>query len=92
MKLRNGIILFSNWLLKKIYDAEVCGEIEGDLLELYNSRPEAKGKTKASLLYLWDAVLSFRNIGLRKKRKSFNRFPINPIAMLGNISRSLFAV
>jgi putative ABC transport system permease protein len=85
MKSRNVAVRFSNWLLGKIYDEGTCSEIEGDLIELYNSRVEAKGRTKASLLYLWDAILSVRNIGLKKKRKSFNQFPINPIAMLRNI-------
>jgi putative ABC transport system permease protein len=85
MKLPGWLIRFSNWLLRKIYDENLYREIEGDLLELYTDRLESKGRTKASLLYLWDAILSVRNIDLKKKRKSLNEFPINPIAMLKNI-------
>jgi putative ABC transport system permease protein len=85
MSKRHWPIRFSNWLLGKIYDEDRYSEIEGDLIELYQDRAEAKGPMKASFLYLWDAILSIRNISLKKKRRSLSEFPINPIAMLRNI-------
>lgn len=74
MKSQSWLIRFSNWLLSKIYDDELYDEIEGDMLELYNERSITKGKTKASLLYLWDTIRSLQNIGLRGKRKSHSQF------------------
>lgn len=67
MKPDAWLIRISNWLLSKIYDEELYDEIEGDMLELYTERLKSKGKTKASLLYLWDTILSMRNIGLKRK-------------------------
>ena len=78
MNSQNWLIRFSNWLLRKIYDDQLYDEIEGDLFELYNQRLTSIGRTKASLLYLWDAILSIRNIGLKKKKE----FGLNRIDML----------
>ncbi|MEJ0057086.1 MAG: permease prefix domain 2-containing transporter [Bacteroidota bacterium] len=69
MRPNDLIITFANWILRNIYDADLLNEIQGDLLELYIARVPFKGKNISSLLYLWDAIHSARNIGLKKKRK-----------------------
>lgn len=86
MNPKSRLIIFANWLLSKIYNDDLYDEIQGDMLELYHERLTSMGRTKASLLYLWDATLSMRNIGLKKK-KEWQR---NRVDMIINYFRMAF--
>ncbi len=59
------------WLLHLIYKADRLDEVSGDLFEIYQNRLETQGKIRASLHYLADVILSFRNVGLAKKTTQF---------------------
>ena len=51
-------------IIRFIYGKERSDEVYGDLEELYQQRSLSKGKWLASLHYVKDVLLSFRNIGL----------------------------
>lgn len=74
-------------LLKFIYDDSLVDDILGDLDEIYHDRAELIGARQAKLLYLKDAVLSFRNYDLRRKRKVTQN---NSIPMVGNYVKTTF--
>lgn len=57
------------FILKKIYNEELYTDISGDFEELFKVREEQYGRTKASVLYVRDAVLSVRNFDLKTKKK-----------------------
>src|SRR5260221_5118401 len=61
---------FGIWLLRKIYDEDRFDDVAGDLQEMYIDRLQAHGKRIASLYYFKDVILSFRNIGLKRKKQA----------------------
>ena len=65
------------WLLRIICSDEHFDEVAGDLEEMYQDRLETRGKWIASILYVRDAILSFRNLRL---------FRINPAMTLNLIT------
>jgi len=58
------------WLLRKVYDEDRFDEVAGDLQEMYIDRLRPSGKRIASLYYFKDVILSFRNIGLKRKKQT----------------------
>lgn len=74
-------------LLKFIYDDSLVDDILGDLDEIYQDRAELNGARQAKMLYLKDAVLSFRNYDLRRKRKVTQN---NSITMVSNYVKTTF--
>lgn len=65
------------WLLRMICSDEHFDEVAGDLEEIYQDRLDKRGKLVASILYIWDAIMSFRNVRL---------FRINPAMTLNLIT------
>ncbi len=74
-------------MLKFIYDDSLVNDILGDLDEIYQDRAESDGPAQAKLLYLKDAVLSFRNYDLKRKRKVTQN---NTITMVNNYVKTTF--
>ena len=56
-------------ILKIIYGEDIVDEIYGDLIEIYQHRVAHSGLFLARLYFFWDLILSFRNLGLRKRSK-----------------------
>lgn len=69
------------YILKKIYDERLHGEISGDLEEIFAERLEEKNKTYASAMYMKDVLLSTRNYHLRRRKKIIQK---NSTAMFKN--------
>src|ERR1700754_449325 len=65
------------WLLRIICSDEHFDEVAGDLEEMYQDRLETRGRFIASMLYIRDAILSFRNLRV---------FRINPAMTLNLIT------
>ena len=65
------------WLLRMICGDEHFDEIAGDLEEMYQDRLETRGKSVASILYIRDVIMSFRNVRV---------FRINPAMTLNLIT------
>ena len=74
-------------LLKFIYDDSLIDDILGDLDEIYQDRAEVNGATHAKMLYLKDAVMSFRNYDLRKNKKVTQN---NTLPMVSNYVKTTF--
>lgn len=74
-------------LLKFIYDESLIDDILGDLDEIYQDRVEVNGATHAKMLYLKDAMMSFRNYDLRRKRKVTQN---NTLPMVSNYVKTTF--
>jgi len=52
------------WLLRMICSDENFDEVSGDLEEIYQDRLQTRGKFKANILYVRDALMSMRNLRL----------------------------
>ncbi len=65
------------WLLRMICSDEHFDEVAGDLEEMYQDRLQTRGKLIASVLYLSDVIMSFRNVRL---------FRLNPAMTLNLIT------
>ncbi|MEO9964481.1 MAG: ABC transporter permease [Reichenbachiella sp.] len=55
------------YLLKKIYGEEMHEEISGDFNEVFEQRKKRQGHLMASFRYVWDSVLSVRNLDLKSQ-------------------------
>src|SRR5690349_7570974 len=55
---------FGQWLLRMICSDEHFDEVSGDLEEIYQDRLQTRGKFKANILYVRDALMSVRNLRL----------------------------
>jgi putative ABC transport system permease protein len=64
----------AQFLLRKIIASSICNEVLGDLQELFERRLKKKGPFVAKTYYYKDALLSIRNLRLRRKYKQQNEF------------------
>lgn len=80
---------FGTYLLKKIYGRDMYDEISGDFIEVYQQRIADEGHFFASVKYIRDAILSFRNIDLKNKNSIITN---NNIGMIQNYFKMAFRV
>lgn len=80
-KKSQGPPAIGTYLLRKIYGKGLYDEISGDFIEVFHQRQKNQGHLFASIRYLWDAILSIRNIDLKSQNSTINK---NNSAMIMN--------
>ena len=65
---------WANKFLEWLCSSEVIETVQGDLLELYEKRKKAKGKTKANLHFIGDVLSVIRPFARKKSRHNSNSY------------------